>query len=417
MVEECSGGGDDGDGGDGGDGDDGGDSEPLEAVIDASATDVEVGEEVTLDASGSTGDVTGYMWVVGGNDPINGVENTISFDEAGTYEITLTVTDADNNEDTATTEITVEEASEPDPEPEPPGDFVQIPDPVFAPYHYMPNLPDKGPAQWASDAGTDYFSAAFILNGSNGKPAWGGDVNHYVGESPYDEQVRELQEQGGQVILSFGGAVGDYLAGSYDDPSALADTFEMIIDELNCPYIDIDDEAPSPGVVNTRNEALSILQDRRPELEVSYTVRTTTRGVANKNIVKNAIENGVEIKHVNLMTMNWDWVETNAKYCKKCAEGAHDQLQDWLPEKSNDELYQMIGITPMIGTNNSAKGPFIPEDAAEVLDYAQNKGIGLLSFWSVERDNPGPKGAVSGTHSGISQEEFEFSQIFNDFNP
>jgi chitinase len=102
MVEECSSGdgGDGDDGSDGGDGGDGGDSS-LDAVIDAPAR-VGVGEEATLSAADSEGDIDSYEWYVGDQGPISGAENSLTLDEKGSYEVELTVMDADGNSDTAT---------------------------------------------------------------------------------------------------------------------------------------------------------------------------------------------------------------------------------------------------------------------------------------------------------------------------
>ncbi|AFK20954.1 PKD domain-containing protein (plasmid) [Haloferax mediterranei ATCC 33500] len=83
----------------------GGSGEELKAVIEMSATTVTVDEDVTLDASKSTGDIDTYEWTVDDRDPITGVETTVSFDTTGDHTVTLTVTNTD--EDTATAEKTV----------------------------------------------------------------------------------------------------------------------------------------------------------------------------------------------------------------------------------------------------------------------------------------------------------------------
>jgi len=51
-----------------------------------------------------------------------------------------------------------------------------------------------------------------------------------------------------------------------------------------------------------------------------------------------------------------------------------------------------------------------------VAHWAQSKGIALLSFWALQRDNggcPGTKGA--GTCSGITQPTWFFSHVFELF--
>ncbi|SER36793.1 PKD domain-containing protein [Natrinema salaciae] len=385
------------------------DPEPPEgptASIVVSDAAPEPGQTVEFDAGESAGDLTSFGWDFGDGTGATGAVVSHAFETAGEYTVELTVTDAAGATDADSVSVSVEEHASP------PGDTGAIPDSVFAPYHHMNTDPTTAPAEWADLAGTNYFHLAFVLGTGDGTPAWDGNPNQAVGETSFGDEIRDLQARGGQAIISFGGATGNYLASDYDDPHALADAFESVVDEYDCPYIDIDDEAPNGSVVDLRNEALSILQDRRPDVHVGYTVRTRVTGIADTEIITNAIDNGVEIEYVNLMTMNWGWVRTSAENCIQCAEGAHDQLQEWFPDKSDAELYDMIGITPMIGVQNSGE-PFYPDDAAEVRSYAEEHDIGLLSFWSIERDNPG--NGLDSEHSGVDQEPFEFSENFNGF--
>ncbi|RQG86677.1 PKD domain-containing protein [Natrarchaeobius halalkaliphilus] len=392
--------------------DDSGDPDPEPpdgptATVSTDPLSPEPGDEVEFDAADSDGEIEDYGWEFGDGETATGENVTHAYGEEGEYTVELTVIDDGGQTDSETVTVSVEPEDE-----SPPVDPGEIPDQVFAPYHHLTTDPETTPVEWSGPAGTDYFHLAFILGTGDGTPAWDGDVDHVVGESQFDDEIRELQDQGGQAIISFGGAVGNYLASDYDDPTELADTLEFIVDEYDCPYLDIDDEAPDMDVVDLRNEAIAILQDRRPDVHVGYTVRTRVDGVADTEIITNAIDNGVDVGYVNLMTMNWGWVRTSAENCIECAEGTHDQLQEWLPEKSDEELYTMIGITPMIGVQNSG-GPFYPEDAAEVRSYAEDHDLGLLSFWSIERDNPGD--GLDAEHSGIEQDPFDFSENVSPF--
>jgi len=77
---------------------------------------VEVGEEFTLDASGSSDNVgiASYEWDLGNGDTKTGEQITYTYDEAGNYTVELTVTDEAGNTDTDTVEITVEESDDGD---------------------------------------------------------------------------------------------------------------------------------------------------------------------------------------------------------------------------------------------------------------------------------------------------------------
>ncbi|RQG99215.1 PKD domain-containing protein [Natrarchaeobius oligotrophus] len=392
------------------------DPEPPEeptASFSVSESRPTVDESVTFDASDSEGDVESYAWEFDDGTAADGEVVERAFEEAGEHTVSLTVADGDGNADTASRELTVLED-----EPDPPDDVVELPEQYFAPYHHMNTVSETTPVEWADEAGTDYFHLAFILGLEDGTPAWDADHDYVVGETEFGDQIRALQERGGQAILSFGGAVGPYLADYYDDPEELADTFGFIIDEYETPYIDIDDEAASSTTNEVRNEALSILQNRRPEVEISYTVRCNSQGVSPSDfdvIVADAIDRGVEIHRLNLMTMNYGSAgEFDDQSVIGTVEGAHEQLSGELPEKSDEEIYAMLGITPMLGLNNTGV-VFTPADAEAVLAYAQDNDVGTLAFWSVERDNPGPE-EVDPRHSGIDQDPFEFSRTFNQLN-
>ncbi|MFC4405512.1 carbohydrate-binding protein [Haloarchaeobius iranensis] len=111
----------------------GGGGEELAAAIDASATTVTVGESVTLDGSGSTGDVASYQWAVGDREPVTGVETAVTFDDPGEYAVTLTVTGADGATASAETTLTVE------PEDQPPDELT--PETTIA--EFLPNYQER----------------------------------------------------------------------------------------------------------------------------------------------------------------------------------------------------------------------------------------------------------------------------------
>jgi hypothetical protein len=69
----------------------------------------------------------------------------------------------------------------------------------------------------------------------------------------------------------------------------------------------------------------------------------------------------------------------------------------------------------MIGVNDVTTEVFTVADAQAVEDFAVANGVGMLSMWSLQRDNPGTPGQVSGSTSGLSDPAYSFSNIFNDY--
>jgi chitinase len=98
------------------------------------------------------------------------------------------------------------------------------------------------------------------------------------------------------------------------------------------------------------------------------------------------------------------------------ASAVLSQMQDIWPEKSSNELKSMLGLTPMLGRNFNGN-VFQLAHATKVVDWAKSNNIGLLSFWSIERDNDkaGCAGTVSPYCSGVSQQRFDFTKIFQGF--
>lgn len=74
-----------------------------------------------------------------------------------------------------------------------------------------------------------------------------------------------------------------------------------------------------------------------------------------------------------------------------------------------------IGVTPMIGVNDTVPEVFTLQDAQDLLAFARQNGLGRLAMWSANRDQScpdGPGGAAQPTCSGVDQQPFDFTNIF-----
>jgi hypothetical protein len=131
------------------------------------------------------------------------------------------------------------------------------------------------------------------------------------------------------------------------------------------------------------------------------------------NVITSAVKYGTPVTIVNLMTMDYGVPVPNGAMGvdSVSAVGAA-----WCQIKAAG-LNARLGVTPMIGTNDTTTETFSLTDAQAVLAYAQANPniVGLLAFWSVSRDNGGCKAVVSPTCSGIEQKEWDFSHIFAAF--
>jgi len=72
----------------------------------------------------------------------------------------------------------------------------------------------------------------------------------------------------------------------------------------------------------------------------------------------------------------------------------------------------------MIGVNDDTTEVFDQTEAREVVAFAQQRKIGMLGFWSINRDVAGTRftGQAAATDSGIVQSSFEFAKIFAAFD-
>lgn len=69
----------------------------------------------------------------------------------------------------------------------------------------------------------------------------------------------------------------------------------------------------------------------------------------------------------------------------------------------------------MIGRNFNGN-TFQFANAVKVVDWAKANDIALVAFWSIERDNGGCTGTVSPYCSGVIQDRFDFTRIFQNVN-
>ncbi|AHL22682.1 glycosyl hydrolase family 18 protein [Thermococcus nautili] len=287
-----------------------------------------------------------------------------------------------------------------------------LPEHFFAPYIDMTLTDVHRPlVEYYNLTGTPYFTLAFVLYGSaqNG-PSWGGKLplDYYLNE------VKELREAGGDVIIAFGGAVGPYLCQQAQNAEQLANWYLQVIDLYNATYLDFDIE--SSVNADLLADALLIVQRER-NVSISFTLPSDPGAglVGNGySIIQTMVQKGVKIDRVNVMTMDYYWTPSNADNAIKVAEHLFSQLKSLYPSKSDEEIWGMIGLTPMIGVNDD-HSVFTLSDAQKLVDWAVEHKIRALAFWSVDRDHPGPEGQVSPLHRGTSDPDWAYSHVFVQF--
>ncbi len=220
------------------------------------------------------------------------------------------------------------------------------------------------------------------------------------------------------MAVSFGGALGPYLQQTCPSQAAQVGAIEQVIDAFNIKRIDFDIEASVP--LDPMNKAIAQVQRERAGTVVSYTLMvqsddyglTPALGV---DLLKNAKANGVNVGIVNPMTMDFGSSKEWGDAVIAASNATLGQMAQIWPEKDSATLHRMLGVTPMIGRNDT--GPiFSLADGQKLVGWANTNHIGSLGFWSVGRDNGGcPGGPVSPTCSSIQQSQYQFTSIFGGF--
>jgi chitinase len=298
----------------------------------------------------------------------------------------------------------------------------------------------------AANASTKYLALGFITANGAGQPSWEGDGNELGSDFDVQmqNQVARLRAQGGDVLISFGGAAGTELAMAIQDPQQLQQAYQQVIDEYGLTHVDFDIEGAAAtdtsGSIDRRSQAIAGLEQwataQGKDLKVYLTLPTSSSGLMadqGLNVLDSALRNGVNIAGVNIMTMDYcDFVNYDGhtgpsmgQAAINAAQGLFTQLKSEpaLQGLSDSQIWQMIDITPQIGTNVQyvdgefhGTEVFSLNDAQTVESFAASKGVGRLSFWAIGVDQ-NPDGITnapdpSETYSGVLQQPFEFSHIF-----
>jgi hypothetical protein len=301
-----------------------------------------------------------------------------------------------------------------------------FPSHLFAPYA---DITLSGPTLQSvtQSTGQKFYTLAFITNGGGSCNAeWAGTIplNQTSTFLPHlDSDIQFVRGQGGDVIISFGGQAGQELAQTCSDPTSLQAQYQAVINQYHVSHIDFDIEGGEEGDVTSydrRNTALAALQQANPGLVISFTLPSATTGLLSTSIglLNNAKSHGVNFSIVNLMEMDYGQPDSMmGQEAINAANGFFSQLKQIFPSDSSSQLWSMIGVTVLIGQNDSAGEIFSEANGQQLLSFAQQQQLGLLSFWEVSRDNGSCPGNTTDqdTCSGLTQGTFDFINMFKGF--
>jgi chitinase len=250
----------------------------------------------------------------------------------------------------------------------------------------------------ASSIKTKYLSLGFITSDSKGNPVFGSSSNSpfAIGSQAANpdysvtlkDSIASLQKEGGDVILSFGGARGSELAQTIMNLSRLEAAYQKVIRFYNIHHIDFDIETSSElsntASINERSQAMQWLQQEDPGLTISLTLPVDPSGLpkAELNVLTSALDAGVKLSEVNVMTMHFGSGRETAANAESAATETEAQLAKIDPRNSSAQTWAMIGMTTRPDPSDVIG--FDLGITAKVAAWAKSKGVGLFSFWGGE---------------------------------
>lgn len=294
--------------------------------------------------------------------------------------------------------------------------------PVFSPYIDTSLLPAQDLTDSAERTGAEEFNLAFVT-AADGRcvPKWGGTQD--LGDNPVARQIDGLRAKGGDVRISFGGAEGSELGLACGTAGDLKKAYAKVVDtfDLKKADFDIESAALSDTAANTRRaKAVAALQEEHPDLDVSFTLPVMPEGLTQDGtaLLTDAEKNGVRVDTVNIMTMDYGpaYDGDMGEYAITAAKAVQKQVKSSLKIQDGAEAWKTVAVTPMIGVNDVPVEVFTLEDARQVREFAEAKGMGQVSMWSGNRDRAcpgGPKDEADPTCSGIGQDAHAFAGALN----
>jgi chitinase len=288
--------------------------------------------------------------------------------------------------------------------------------PVFAvtPYVDMTNNAEGMLDTAIRSAGVNSYTASFII-GAGCTPIWGDTLG--IDTSGVNAKIARAEAAGARTVIAFGGAGGVELAQSCTNTAALTNAYQAVINKYRVNHLDFDVEGAAiadPSSYNRRYQAINALRSRNSGLVVSLTIPVLESGPDGNGeaFLRAAVTNGTRIDVVNAMTM--DYGHPNSQMGQAAISAARGTLAAARRVGLNFS-FRNIGITPMIGRNDTPNETFSASNADEVLAFAKSNGIGRLAFWSINRDQPCPNGGVSPICSGIGEGSLTFTRKFTGF--
>jgi chitinase len=264
-------------------------------------------------------------------------------------------------------------------------------------------------------------------------PSWGAryDLDAASRALDLDRRLVRFRARGGTTIASFAGDAESDLATACTDDVSLTAAYQEVIDRYELGIIDFLVwpeilSGQSREVSQRRLSAIQRIASANQDLEIWLSLPATSKGLTPDAVKMTAqlLQSGVKPAGINVMTMNFeasqsrklpllDTITTSLTNASRQLVRLYRETDALINEQ---EIWQGMGVTPMIGQNEVAEEVLTVEDASDLLDFLDSKGLGRVSLWSINRDQTCGRSIetkqVMDTCSGVNQDSLEFSRLF-----
>jgi hypothetical protein len=312
------------------------------------------------------------------------------------------------------------------------GGFEQWPAQVYSPY--FETWTNSSLSSLASQSGARYFNLGFLQAETAGSCTLTWDGSQSADSAADKSEIGLLKQRGGNVALTFGGQSagnnGTEIADACSDVSAIAADYEAVINTYHVTRLDMDVELNAlnnSAGIERRNRAIVMTQawaaSHGYPLQIQYTLPVQPSGLQPNalSVLQSAVQEGVKVSLVNLMAFDYYDLPAGVGMgtaATGAATSVNSQLAALYPKKSRQELYAMEGITFLPGIDDNPSKTEVTQlsNARQILSFARDHSLGMLSIWAIQRDHGGCPGTVdSNSCSGISQDSWAFSHLVESF--
>jgi cellulose synthase/poly-beta-1,6-N-acetylglucosamine synthase-like glycosyltransferase/chitodextrinase len=303
----------------------------------------------------------------------------------------------------------------------------------FAPYVDVTLTPTYQFQNPADDPARQSVLGFVVARGATDcTPSWGGQYSLAAANQQLavGTRIAQLQQEGEQAIVSFGGEANTSLDVACPTAAALTSAYQSVIHAYSLTTIDLDIEGAALddfAAEQRRAQAIAAVEKADPGLSVWLTLPVEPSGLQDNavSVIDSMLAAHVSLAGVNVMTMDFSSApapgSTMAQSAEAALNAAHGQLAALYPEYgihlTQEQVWQRLGATAMIGQNDKKGQNFTVSDARTLAGFAGKNHLGRVSMWSVNRDSQcgssfSETGMLSNTCSGTPESGLQFSQIF-----